>query len=695
MQVTRKEFQYGDQTVVMETGRLARQADAAVRVDFDETSVLVAVVGVPDAPAEQSFFPLTVHYQERSYSAGKIPGGFFKREGRPTEKETLTSRLIDRPLRPLFPEGFMNEVQVIATVISMDPNINADIPALLGASAALGLSGIPFNGPLAAARVAYRNGVYVLNPRSHLLAESDLNLVMAANNDSIIMVESAAKSLSEAQMLDALVYGHDHIRIAIQEIGDFIAQAGAKQRWDWQPAPRNQALEDRLQQLYGDELQAAYQLAEKSSRHTRLTAIREQTLADFDEQEEEKEEATTVNSYLHELEKKIVRDSILAGKPRIDGRATDQIRPINPEVRLLARTHGSALFTRGETQVLSTVTLGSGRDAQVVDTVEGEYKERFMLHYNFPPYSVGETGFMGSPKRREVGHGYLAKRSLATVVPGEEEFPYVIRVVAEVTESNGSSSMATVCATSMALMDAGVPIASAVAGIAMGLIVEEQKFAVLSDILGDEDQFGDMDFKVAGTATGITALQMDVKSLVLTPRILSVALEQAREGRLHILDKMAEAIDRSSQDLSPYAPRLLTMKINPNKIRDVIGKGGSVIRSLTEETGTSIDISDSGIVTISSISQEAAYQAQARIESLTAEVEAGQVYDGTVRKLVPFGAFVNILPGKDGLVHISQIAEERVENIGDYLNERDRVRVKVLEVERGGRIRLTIKGVEN
>ena len=689
MQTTRKEFQYGEHTVVMETGRLARQADAAVRVDLNETSVLVTVVASPDAPAEQSFFPLTVNYQERSYSAGKIPGGFFKREGRPSEKETLTSRLIDRPLRPLFPKGFMNEVQVIATVISLNPEVNPDIPALLGASAALNLSGIPFAGPLAAARVAYCNGSYVLNPSKSSMLESSLNLVMAATSDSVIMVESSAMSLSEEQILEALLFGHENIKNAIRMIEEFTEQAGPREPWDWQPPPRNQTLADHLRQAYGDELAAAYQVADKTDRRTQLASIRQRLMTEM----AEKEGGDDSKSYLSELEKKIVRDRILAGESRIDSRSTEQIRPISCEVGTLPRAHGSALFTRGETQVLSAVTLGGTRDAQVVDANEGEYKDRFMLHYNFPPYSVGEVGFIGSPKRREIGHGYLAKRSLLPMMPNEEKFPYVVRAVAEVTESNGSSSMATVCATSMALMDAGVPVALPVAGIAMGLIVEEGKYAVLSDILGDEDQFGDMDFKVAGTEYGITSLQMDVKSRVMTADILAVALRQAKEGRLYILGKMAEVISQSNEELSPYAPRLLTISIDPGKIRDVIGKGGATIRALTEETGTGIDIDDSGVVTISAVNQEAALQAKMRIENLTAEVEAGQTYEGTVRKLVDFGAFVNILPGKDGLVHISQIADERVENINDYLNEGDQVRVKVLDVERGGRIRLTIKGV--
>ena len=690
MQVTRKEFQYGDQTVVMETGRLARQADAAVRVDVDDTSVLVSVVGVPIASAEQSFFPLTVNYQERTYAAGKIPGSFFKREGRPSEKETLTSRLIDRPLRPLFPKGFMNEVQVIATVVSLNPQVNADIPALLGASAALNLSGIPFHGPLAAARVAYCDGAYVLNPTGSMLLKSDLNLVMAATKESIIMVESEAKFLSEEQMLDALVYGHENVRTAIAAIEEFTEQAGAKEPWDWQAALPDRALVDRLEQSYGPALAEAYQVPDKVGRKAKLSTIHERAIAELGAENGDGAEAKRC---LAELEKKIVRNRILDGEKRIDGRATDQIRSISTEVRLLPRPHGSALFTRGETQVLAAVTLGNARDAQRVDAIEGEYKERFMLHYNFPPYSVGEVGFMGSPKRREIGHGRLAKRGLLAVMPEEEEFPYVIRVVAEVTESNGSSSMATICATSMALMDAGVPVAHPVAGIAMGLIVEGQKYAVLSDILGDEDHLGDMDFKVAGSERGITALQMDVKSNVMTPAILSVALQQAKEGRLHILKKMAETIGQANQELSPYAPRLLMININPSKIRDVIGKGGSTIRALTEETGAVIDVGDSGQVTISAVDQESAQQAKARIEELTAEVEEGQIYEGTVRKLTDFGAFVNILPGKDGLVHISQISTERITNVSDYLGEGERIKVKVLGVDRSGRISLTIKNL--
>ena len=687
LKTTDKTFEYGAHRVTLGTGRLARQADGAVLVNMSDTVVLVTVVARGEAAEKQSFFPLTVNYQERTYSAGKIPGGFFKREGRPSEKETLVSRLIDRPLRPSFPAGFLNEVQVIATVMSLNPDVDADVPALLGASAALAISGIPFNGPIGAARIGFLEGRYVLNPTLSQLAASDLDLVVAGNEKSVLMVESQASLLTEEQMLGAVVHGHEQMQTAIGVIRELAAEVG-KPRWEWTPPTIDESLAADVEGRFRARIEEAYTVADKKRRRERLGELRVQ-LADGVEDESEREKALGCFSG---IEKKVVRGRILAGEPRIDGRDTRAVRPLHIETGILPRAHGSALFTRGETQALVATTLGTNRDAQIIDAIEGESRDRFMLHYNFPPYCVGETGFMGSPKRREIGHGRLAKRGLFGVMPSQEEFPYVLRVVSEVTESNGSSSMATVCGTSLSLMDAGVPLKSSVAGIAMGLILENEKFAVLTDILGDEDHLGDMDFKVAGTRAGVTALQMDIKTDGVTPEIMAVALEQAREARLHILDQMDAVISQPSE-LSPYAPRLLTIMINPDKIRDVIGKGGATIRALTEETGTVIDVDDSGTVVIAATDGAAGEEAKRRIEELTADVEVGRVYEGRVAKIVDFGAFVTILPGRDGLVHISQVATDgrRLETVDEVLNEGDEVRVKVLEVDKQGRIRLSMR----
>ncbi|RMG57227.1 MAG: polyribonucleotide nucleotidyltransferase [Gammaproteobacteria bacterium] len=690
----KKTFQYGEHQVTMETGEIARQADGAVLISMGDTTLLVTAVGQKEADPSRDFFPLTVNYQERTYAAGKIPGGFFKREGRPSEKETLTSRLIDRPLRPLFPKGFTNEVQVIATVMSVDPEIDPDIPALLGASAALAISGIPFNGPIGAARVGYRDGGFILNPTASQLEESELDLVVAGTENAVLMVESEAKILPEEVMLDAVVFGHEQMQIAITAIKELAAEAG-KPAWDWQPPAENTDLIEAVRNLIGSDLEAAYQIAEKLARQERVAELREKAVAELAGEEEGKPSADEVKGAFSRVEKQIVRGRILAGELRIDGRDTRTVRPISIRVGLLPRTHGSALFTRGETQALVTTTLGTQRDAQIIDALEGERKEHFMLHYNFPPYCVGETGFMGSPKRREIGHGRLAKRGVQAVMPDEKEYPYSIRVVSEITESNGSSSMASVCGTSLSLMDAGVPIKASVAGIAMGLIKEDNRFAVLTDILGDEDHLGDMDFKVAGTRTGVTALQMDIKIDGITREIMKAALEQAKEGRLYILDQMDKVISEPRTEMSEYAPRYITMKINPEKIRDVIGKGGATIRSITEETGASIDIEDDGTVRIASVDKAAGEMAKKRIEEITADIEVGKVYEGKVARIMDFGAFVTVLPGKDGLVHISQISNERIENVSDKLSEGDIVKVKVLEIDKQGRVRLSMKAVED
>ena len=690
MKSIKKSFQFGAHEVTIETGEIARQADGAVIVNMGGTTVLVTVVGVRTAKEGQSFFPLTVNYQEKTYAAGKIPGGFFKREGRPSEKETLTCRLIDRPIRPLFPKGFKNEVQVIATVMSMNNDIDADIPALIGTSAALAISGIPFDGPIGASKVGYINGEYVINPTFSQIAESDLELVVAGTDNAVLMVESEANLLSEEVMLGAVMFGHQQMQVVINAIRELAAEVG-KPRWEWTAPENNEELAGKVAALYTEALSDAYKISEKLSRQQAIAEIREQAKQDLCD-EEGPTEADVVAEF-SSLEKSLVRGKIISGEPRIDGRDTKTVRPIFVRTGILERTHGSALFTRGETQAIVVTTLGTGRDAQIIDAIEGERKETFMLHYNFPAYSVGEAGRTGSPGRREIGHGKLAKRGVQVIMPSQEEFPYVIRVVSEITESNGSSSMASVCGTSLALMDAGVPIKAPVAGIAMGLIKEGDKFAVLSDILGDEDHLGDMDFKVAGSEEGITALQMDIKIDGITEEIMKIALEQAKEGRIHILGKMCEVIN-SPAEMSEYAPRLLSMSVHPDKIRDVIGKGGSVIRSITEETGAVVDIDDEGNIKIASVDRAAGEEAKKRIELITADVEVGATYEGKVAKIMDFGAFVTILPGRDGLVHISQISNERVENVSDVLKEGDMVTVKVLEIDKQNRIRLSMKEVD-
>ncbi len=693
MSVVSKSFPYGPHTVTIETGEVARQAEGAVRVSMGDTVVLVTACAQQTAAPGRDFFPLTVNYVEKTYAAGRIPGGFFKREGRPTEKETLTSRLVDRPIRPLFPDGFYNDVQVVATVLSMDPEIDADIPALLGASAALALSGIPFNGPIGAARVGYRDGQYLLNPTAKDLATSQLHLVVAGTEHAVLMVESEAKGLSEEVMLGSVVYGHEQMQVAIRAIKALASEAG-KERWKWEAAPENAELTQAVTLQAQAALGQAYSITEKQQRHARLTEIKNQVLSALTGGDAPKHSKEGVESVLFKLESNIVRQRILNGEPRIDGRDTRTVRPINVRVGVLPRTHGSALFTRGETQALVVTTLGTTRDAQIIDGLEGERREPFMLHYNFPPFSVGETGMMGSPKRREIGHGNLARRGVNAVMPDMTTFPYVIRVVSEILESNGSSSMASVCGTSLSLMDAGVPIKAPVAGVAMGLVLEGSRYKVLTDILGDEDHLGDMDFKVAGTKDGVTALQMDIKVEGVTPEIMKVALEQAREGRLHILAEMNRVIHQSREKMSEWAPSIITLKIDPEKIRDVIGKGGAVIRQITEETGTTIDIESDGTVKIASVSGAAGREAQRRIELITADVEVGRIYEGKVARLMDFGAFVTILPGRDGLVHISQISNERVERVSDKLREGDVIRVKVLEVDRQGRIRLSMRDVD-
>ena len=691
MSVVSKSFPFGQHTVTIETGEIARQADGAVRVSMGETVVLVTAVAKTTANPGRDFFPLTVNYIEKTYAAGRIPGGFFKREGRPTEKETLTSRLIDRPIRPLFPDGFYNDVQVVATVLSMDPEIDADIPALLGASAALALSGIPFSGPIGAARVGYKDGRYLLNPTAPVLAASQLHLVVAGTEHAVLMVESEAKGLSV--MLGAVVFGHEQMQIAIRTIREIAAQAG-KPRWKWEAPVENAEVASAVSLHAQAALAQAYSITEKQQRHTRLGEIKTQTLATLTGGDAPKYTAEQVDAALFKLESNIVRQRILNGEPRIDGRDTVTVRPITVKVGVLPRTHGSALFTRGETQALVVTTLGTSRDSQIIDALEGERREPFMLHYNFPPFSVGETGMMGSPKRREIGHGNLARRGVLAVMPDMTTFPYVIRVVSEILESNGSSSMASVCGTSLALMDAGVPLKEPVAGVAMGLVLEGSRYQVLTDILGDEDHLGDMDFKVAGTKDGITALQMDIKVEGVTPEIMRVALGQARTGRLHILGEMNRVIHAPRETMSEWAPSIITIKIDPEKIRDVIGKGGAVIRQITEETGTTIDIESDGTVKIASVSGAAGREALSRIELITADVEVGRIYEGKVARLMDFGAFVTILPGRDGLVHISQISNERVERVSDKLKEGDVIRVKVLEVDRQGRIRLSMRDVD-
>ncbi len=688
----KKTFAYGKHQVTLETGEIARQASGAVMVNMDDTCVLVTVVGKKEAKPGQDFFPLTVDYQERTYAVGKIPGGFFRREGRPSEKETLTSRLIDRPLRPLFPDSFLNEVQIVATVVSCNPEVDPDIPALIGASAALAISGIPFNGPIGAARVAYIDNQYVLNPTKTELETTDLNLVVAATAHAVLMVESEAKELSEEVMLGAVVFGHEQMQVAINVINELAEEAG-NAPWDWAPAEKDQALSDRVGQLAEAALQDAYRITQKQARTVKVDEIRDRVFAELITPDLDSAKQNMVKSLFFEFEAKTVRSRILAGEPRIDGRDTRTVRPITIRTGVLPRTHGSALFTRGETQALVVATLGTARDAQKIDALDGEFSDPFMLHYNMPPYATGETGRVGTPKRREIGHGRLAKRALVAVLPSGDEFSYAIRLVSEITESNGSSSMASVCGGCLALMDAGVPVKAHTAGIAMGLIKDGNRFAVLTDILGDEDHLGDMDFKVAGTDNGITALQMDIKIDGITKEIMQVALSQAREGRMHILGHMKQAVPQVRTELSDFAPRMIQIKINPEKIRDVIGKGGAVIRALTEETGTQIDIGEDGTVTIACHSMEAGNAAKKRIEDLTAEVEVGRTYDGTVLKLLDFGAIVSVLPGRDGLLHISQIAHERVNTVGEHLKEGQSVRVKVLEADEKGRLRLSMKAL--
>ncbi len=686
-------FQYGDHQVSLETGRMAKQATAAVLVTMGQTVVIATVVGAKTASPDRDFFPLTVDYQERTYAAGKIPGGFFKREGRPTEKETLTCRLIDRPIRPLFPDGFTNEVQIICTVLSLDPAVDPDIPALMGASAALSLSGMPFNGPVGAARVGYRDGQYLLNPSFTALDDSALDLVVAGTRTSVLMVESEAKQLSEEVMLGAVVFGHTQSQAVIKAIDELVAKV-KPQSWNWQPAVDNKDLNALLHHRHSAAFTAAYATIDKLVRRDQLSVLRREVQSALAAEAAPAWTPAQIATGIETLEYDTVRGNALAGKPRIDGRSKTDIRQITVEVSVLPRAHGSALFTRGETQALVVTALGTERDSQIIDAIEGERRERFMLHYNFPPFSVGEVGRVGSPKRREIGHGRLAKRAINPVMPDMTKFPYAVRVVSEIMESNGSSSMASVCGTSLALMDSGVPLTAPVAGIAMGLIKEGDAFVVLSDILGDEDHLGDMDFKVAGTAQGITALQMDIKINGITKEIMDVALSQAKVGRLHILACMNKVLSEPRTEMSEYAPRIITIKIDPDKIRDVIGKGGSTIRQITEETGTTIDISDDGMVKIASVDFAAGQEAKRRVEAITADVLVGAIYQGRVQKLMDFGAFVNILPGKDGLVHISQISNERVENVSDKLSEGDTVKVKVLEVDKQGRIRLSMKAVD-
>jgi polyribonucleotide nucleotidyltransferase len=689
----KKSFPYGEHEVTIETGEIARQATGSVLVSMADTVVLVTAVGQREGDAGRPFFPLTVNYQEKTYAAGKIPGGFFKREGRPSEKETLTSRLIDRPIRPLFPKGFMNEVQIIATVISINTEVNPDIPAMLGTSAALALSGIPFAGPVAGARVGFINDDYVLNPSNTQLQDSKLDLIVAGTANAVLMVESQADVLSESVMLGAVMFGHEQMQAAINAIKELASEAG-KPTWDWQPAQVDATLVDAVAAQAQAAVTEAYAISDKQERYARIAAVKAATVESLAAGEDSAYSRDEIGGEFHNLESRIVRERVLSGEKRIDGRDTDEVRKIAVRTGLLPRTHGSALFTRGETQAIVVATMGTDRDAQIIDALEGEMRDRFMLHYNFPPYCVGETGFMSSPKRREIGHGRLARRGIAAVLPTAEEFPYVIRVVSEITESNGSSSMASVCGTSLALMDAGVPLKAPVAGVAMGLVKDGERYKVLTDILGDEDHLGDMDFKVAGTTDGITALQMDIKIDGITREIMDAALTQAKQGRLHILGEMGKVISTAREEMSEWAPTILTMHIDPEKIRDVIGKGGSVIRSITEETGATIDIDNDGTIKIASVDGHAGREAKSRIELITADVEVGRIYQGRVARLMDFGAFVTILPGKDGLVHISQISEERVERVSDKLAEGDIIRVKVLEVDRQGRVRLSMRNLE-
>ena len=692
MKSIKKSISYGRHTLTLETGEIARQAHGAVMVSMNETVVLVTVVGAKNVRPGQDFFPLTVDYMERSYAAGRIPGSFFKREGRPSEKEILTSRLIDRPIRPLFPDSFYNEVQIVATVLSSDNEIDADIPAMIGASAALVLSGIPFDGPIAGARVGYINGNYVLNPTTTELIETDLDLVVAGTENAVLMVESEAKELSEDVMLGAVEFGRKEMQTVINVINDLADEAGVTE-WDWAPAEQDASLTEKITNLVEKDLCSAFDLKQKQERTEAINKVWEKVNVELGVDLEDGPDKQAVKKACFDLESKIVRTRILNGEPRIDGRDTRSVRPISIRNGVLPRTHGSALFTRGETQALVVATLGTGRDEQKIDSLQGDYTDRFMFHYNFPPYATGETGRVGTPKRREIGHGRLAKRALVAVLPSAEEFGYSLRIVSEITESNGSSSMASVCGGCIALMDAGVPLKNHVAGIAMGLIKEGNRIAVLTDILGDEDHLGDMDFKVAGTEDGITALQMDIKIQGVNKEIMNAALEQAKEGRLHILGIMKKAQPSTRKEISEHAPRIIKLKINPEKIRDVIGKGGAVIRSLTEETGTTIDITDDGVVMIACISSEGGELAKKRIEDITADVEVGKIYDGTVLKLLDFGAIVSVLPGKDGLLHISQIANERVNSVADHLKEGQLVRVKVLEADDKGRLRLSMKAV--
>lgn len=692
MNVVKKEFKFGNHNVFLETGRIARQASGAVLVGMGDTRVLVTCVAKKEAREGQDFFPLTVDYQEKTYAAGKIPGGFFKREGRPSEKETLTCRLIDRPIRPLFPKEFKNEIQIIATVLSLDPDVDPDVPAIIGASAAIMLSGVPFSGPVGAARVGYKDGQYLINPSFSELNDSQLDLVVAGTTTSVLMVESEAKQLPEDVMLGAVMYGHEQFQVVIENIKAMAAEANT-QPWDWAAPAKDETLENEIKNRAGDLLREAYNIRDKLERKERISEVKNQVLEALTEGEQPQWTDGQIVEAFEALESHIVRSSVLSGEDRIDGRDPKTIRQITIETGVLPRTHGSALFTRGETQALVVTTLGTQRDSQIIDAIEGERKEPFMFHYNFPPFCVNETGRVGSPKRREIGHGRLAKRGILGVMPNMDDFPYSIRVVSEITESNGSSSMASVCGSSLALMDAGVELDAPVAGIAMGLIKEGDKFVVLSDIMGDEDHLGDMDFKVAGSEKGITALQMDIKIDGITKEIMEVALHQAQEGRMHILGKMNEVLSSHKEDLSEFAPRITTIKIHPDKIRDVIGKGGATIRAITEETGATIDIDDDGTVKIAAVDKAAGDAAMKRVEQITADIEVGKIYEGKVAKLMDFGAFVNILPGKDGLVHISQISDERVENVSDKLSEGQMVQVKVLEIDRQGRVRLSMKAV--
>ncbi|KPK12330.1 MAG: polynucleotide phosphorylase/polyadenylase [Acidithiobacillales bacterium SG8_45] len=688
-----KSFQFGQHTVTLETGEIGRQASGAVMASMGDTVVFATVVAAKEARPGFDFFPLTIDYQEKTYAAGQIPGGFFKREGRPSEKEILTCRLIDRPVRPLFPKGFYNEVQVILTVMSSDPSIDPEIISMLGTSAALSISGVPFNGPIGAARVGYRDGEYLLNPTNEELKTSDLDLVVAGTDKAVLMVESEANVLSEEVMLGAVMYGHEQFQVAINAIRELAAEVGAP-AMDWQAPEKDEALETKVAEAGSALVGEAYKIADKMERQNRMSEVRAEIVEKLTNEDTPAEEVDAIKGAIKGLEKKIVRGRILDGEPRIDGRDTRTVRPITVRTGVLPRVHGSALFTRGETQALVITTLGTQRDAQIIDALEGSYKEPFIFHYNFPPYSVGETGRVGSPKRREIGHGRLAKRGVLAALPDMESYPYTIRVVSEITESNGSSSMASVCGSSLSMMDAGVPLKAPVAGIAMGLVKEDARFAVLSDIMGDEDHLGDMDFKVAGPADGVTALQMDIKIEGITKEIMEAALHQAKEGRQFILDKMNAVISEAREELSEYAPRIMTFKINPDKIRDVIGKGGATIRALCEETGATIDLDDDGTVKVASADNAAAQEAKRRIEQITADVEVGMIYEGKVAKLMDFGAFVTILPGKDGLVHISQISNERVEKVSDKLSEGETVKVKVLEVDKQGRIRLSMKALQ-